>query len=71
MILANDWAIREHTDPPMSEMLPTATRVEASPEENQSKSIVSIFKNNNHSVLYAPRRSTFLLHKLSYVNLQK
>ena len=37
MILANDWAIREHTDPPMSEMLPTATRVEASPEENQSK----------------------------------
>ena len=47
MILANDWAIREHTDPPMSEMLPTATRVEASPEENQSKSIVSISKNNN------------------------
>ena len=47
MILANDWAIREHTDPPMSEMLPTATRVEASPEENQSKSIVSIFRNNN------------------------
>ena len=47
MILANDWAIHEHTEPPMSEMLPTATRVEASPEENQSKSIVSIFKNNN------------------------
>ena len=50
MILADAWAIRGPTEPPMPDLLPNATKIESSPEENQKKSIVNYISLNNLEV---------------------